>query len=406
MTARSDVIIVGAGIVGLATARQLLRSKPGLKVTIVDKEPTIAAHQTGHNSGVLHAGVYYPPGSRKAAMCRAGKAELEVFATEHGIAFDHCGKLVVAADESERPKLADLLVRAQRNGVVGAELVGPERMKEIEPHVVGVGALWSPETGVIDFRRVAEALAGDIGKAGGLIQLDLRVTAIKEMSGEMILESTAGTLATRDVIVCAGLQADQLSAMTGTPGPRIVPFRGDYYLLRPEAAAMVKALIYPVPDSRFPFLGVHFTRRIDGEVWAGPNAVLAFAREGYRRRDISPADMISVLTYRGFLRVAGKYLSTGLGEMWRDYYKPAFLAALRRFIPELTAADLLPGPSGVRAQAIDIRGQMVDDFVIGGSAHVLHVQNAPSPAATASLAIGTWLADAGRDRFGLEPQRR
>jgi len=402
LTDRSDVLVVGAGIVGLATARAILRSKPGLKIAIVDKEPTIAAHQTGHNSGVLHAGVYYAPGSRKAAMCRAGKTQLEAFAAEHGIPFERCGKLIVAVDESEAPKLTDLLARAQGNGVTGAELVGPERMKEIEPHVVGVKALWSPETGVIDFRRVAEALAADVEAAGGEILLGRRVTAIKEMSGERIVETTGGALTARDVIVCAGLQADRLAAMTGTPGPRIVPFRGDYYLLRPEAAAIVRALIYPVPDPRFPFLGVHFTRRIDGEVWAGPNAVLAFAREGYRRRDISPTDMAGVLTYRGFLRVAGKYMSTGIGEMWRDFNKRAFLAALRRFIPELTRADLLPGPSGVRAQAIDIRGQMIDDFAVGGSAHVLHVQNAPSPAATASLAIGDWLAHAASERFGLE----
>jgi L-2-hydroxyglutarate oxidase LhgO len=279
-------------------------------------------------------------------------------------------------------------------------MVGPDRMKEIEPHVAGVGALWSPETGVIDFRRVAVALAEDIENAGGEILLGRRVTAVRDVAGERILETSAGSLTGRDVIVCAGLQADRLAAMTGTPGPRIVPFRGDYYLLRPSAASMVEALIYPVPDPRFPFLGVHFTRRIDGEVWAGPNAVLAFAREGYRRRDVDLAEMARLVTYRGFLRVAGRHLATGLGEMWRDYSKRAFLSALRRFIPELTLDDLLPGPSGVRAQAIDIRGGMVDDFVIGGSAHVLHVQNAPSPAATASLAIGAWLADAARERFG------
>jgi L-2-hydroxyglutarate oxidase LhgO len=372
-----------------------------LKITVVDKEATIAAHQTGHNSGVVHAGVYYAPGSRKAVLCRAGKAELETFAAEHGIPFARCGKLIVAADESERSRLADLLARAQGNGIAGAELVGPERMREIEPHVAGVGALWSPETGVIDFRRVANALALEIEAAGGEIALGRRVTAIKDLPGERVVETTGGPLATRDLIACAGLQADRLAAMTGSPGPRIVPFRGDYYLLRPEAAGMVKALIYPVPDPRFPFLGVHFTRRIDGEVWAGPNAVLAFAREGYRRRDISPAHMARVLTYRGFLRVAGKYMSTGLGEMWRDFSKRAFLAALRRLVPELTLADLLPGPSGVRAQAIDVRGRMVDDFAIGGSAHILHVQNAPSPAATASLAIGSWLADGASDRFGL-----
>jgi L-2-hydroxyglutarate oxidase LhgO len=372
-----------------------------LKITVVDKEEAVGAHQTGHNSGVLHAGVYYAPGSRKAALCRAGKAELEAFAAEHDIPFERCGKLIVAVDESERPLLADLLTRARGNGVAGAELVGPERMKEIEPHVAGVGALWSPETGVIDFRRVAGALAGEITVAGGEILLGRRVTAIKETPGERIVETTAGPLAARDLIVCAGLQADRLAAMTRTPGPRIVPFRGDYYLLRPEAAAMVRALIYPVPDPRFPFLGVHFTRRIDGEVWAGPNAVLAFAREGYRRRDVDPAEMARVLAYRGFLRLAGRYISVGLGEMWRDFNKGAFLGTLRRFVPELTAADLLPGLSGVRAQAIDVRGHMVDDFAIGGSAHVLHVQNAPSPAATASLAIGSWLAAAALDRFGL-----
>jgi len=401
LTARSDVLVIGAGIVGLATARALLRSRPGLKITLVDKEATVAAHQTGHNSGVLHAGVYYAPGSRKAVLCRTGKAELEAFAAEHGIPFSRCGKLIVAVDESERPGLAGLLTRARGNGVAGAELVGPDRMKEIEPHVVGVGALWSPETGVIDFRRVAGALAEEIEAAGGEILLGRRVTAIADLPGERVVETTGGTLAARDLIVCAGLQADRLAAMTKTPGPRIVPFRGDYYRLRPEAAAMVRALIYPVPDPRFPFLGVHFTRRIDGDVWAGPNAVLAFAREGYRRRDVDPADLARILTYRGFLRVAGRYMSVGLGEMWRDFNKRAFLGGLRRFIPELNSADLLPGSSGVRAQAIDIRGGMVDDFAIGGSAHVLHVLNAPSPAATASLAIGRWLADAARDRFGL-----
>jgi L-2-hydroxyglutarate oxidase LhgO len=395
-------VVVGAGIVGLATARQLLRSKPGLKLTVVDKERTIAAHQTGHNSGVLHAGVYYTPGSRKAIMCRAGKAEMEAFAAEHSIPFARCGKLIVALDEGERPKLDDLLARAKGNGVIGAELVGPERLREIEPHAAGSAALWSPETGVIDFRLVAEAMAADVRAAGGEILLGRRVTAIRELPGERVVETDGGALAARDLIVCAGLHADRLAAMTGASGPRIVPFRGDYYLLAPRAAAMVKALIYPVPDPRFPFLGVHFTRRIDGEVWAGPNAVLAFAREGYRRRDINPAELAGVLTYRGFLRVAGKYMAMGMGEMWRDYSKRAFLGALRRYVPELVMNDLLPGPSGVRAQAINIRGDMVDDFAVGGSAHVLHVQNAPSPAATASLAIGRWLADSATERFGLE----
>ena len=398
---RADVAVVGAGIVGLATARALQRAHPGLRLVVVDKEPGIAAHQTGHNSGVLHAGVYYAPGSRKAAMCRAGKAQVEEFAGQHGIPFEHSGKLIVALDESERPRLAELLERARANGVPGIVLVGPERMREIEPHVDGVAALWSPETGVIDYRLVAAALADEIRTAGGTLLLGAEVTAIRELADERVLETTAGSIAARDLIVCTGLQADRLAAMTGTPGPRIVPFRGDYYVLRPEAERLVRALIYPVPDPRFPFLGVHFTRRIDGEVWAGPNAVLAFAREGYRRSDVDPAELARILGYRGFLRLAGRNLAAGIGEMWRDFNKGAFLGSLRRYIPELTAADLIPGPSGVRAQAIDIRGRMVDDFAIGGSAHVLHVQNAPSPAATASLAIGAWLADAARDRFGL-----
>jgi L-2-hydroxyglutarate oxidase LhgO len=401
MTERVDVAVVGAGIVGLATARQLVKTSPGLRIAILDKEPRIADHQTGHNSGVLHAGIYYAPGSRKALLCRAGKAQLEEFAREHGIPFERSGKLVVATDESELPRLDDILERARGNGVAGVELVGRERMKEIEPHAVGLKALWSPETGVIDFRRVAEALADDIRAAGGTILLERGVKKIRSLPGEQVLETSAGPVVARDVIVCAGLQADRLARMTRTPGPRIVPFRGDYYVLRQETASLVRSLIYPVPDPRFPFLGVHFTRRIDGEVWLGPNAVLAFAREGYRRRDISPRDLFGTLTYRGFLRVAGRYMATGLGEMWRDFSKRAFLHALQRYVPELTLGDLLPGPSGVRAQAIDLKGRMVDDFAIGGSAHVLHVQNAPSPAATASLAIGSWLADAARERFEL-----
>jgi L-2-hydroxyglutarate oxidase LhgO len=398
---RADVTVVGAGIVGLATARAILRATPKLRLVVVDKEQGIAVHQTGHNSGVLHAGVYYAPGSRKAVMCRAGKAALEKFATKHRIPFEHAGKLIVATTDAEKARLDDLLARALGNGVVGAELVGPERMREIEPHVMGLGALWSPETGVIDFRLVAEALAAEIRKAGGEILLGHEVKAIREMSGERVLETTGGAVTARDIVVCAGLHADRLAAMTKTPGPRIVPFRGDYYVLRPEAAGLVRGLIYPAPDPRLPFLGVHFTRRIDGEVWAGPNAVLAFAREGYRKRDVDPVEMVRILGYRGFLRVAGHNMSTGIAEMWRDFSKRAFLHALQRFIPELTLADLVPGPSGVRAQAVDIMGGMVDDFAIGGSAHVLHVQNAPSPAATASLAIGEWLAKVAAARFGL-----
>ena len=401
MTQRADVAVVGAGIVGLATASALLRRHPGLRLVVLDKEARVAAHQSGHNSGVIHAGVYYGIGSRKAVMCRAGRSQLEDFAVRHNVPFERCGKLIVATTDAERARLQDLLARAAGNGVPGVKLVRPERMKEIEPHVRGVEALWSPETGVIDFRLIAEAIARDIQAAGGEILLGHDVKAIRDLPTERVLETSAGPIAARDLIVCAGLHADRLARMTATPGPRIVPFRGDYFVLRPQAASLVRALIYPVPDPRFPFLGVHFTRRIDGEVWAGPNAVLAFAREGYRRTDIDPAEVFRILTYSGFVRLAAKHLVTGMGEMWRDLSKRAFLRALRTYVPELALDDLLPGPSGVRAQAVDSNGVMVDDFAIGGSAHVLQVQNAPSPAATSALAIGDWLADAARDRFGL-----
>ena len=401
MTEPVDVAVVGAGIVGLATARALLELSPGLKLVVVDKEARIAAHQTGHNSGVLHAGVYYAPGSRKAVMCRQGKAQMEEFADRHGIPFKRSGKLIVATTDSERPRLNDLLTRALGNGVEGAEIVGPERMKEIEPHVTGVAALWSPETGVIDFRLVADAIASDIRDCGGEILLSRKVTAIKELPNERVLETSQGPIPARNLLVCAGLQADRLANMTGTAGPRIIPFRGDYWLLRPESASLVGSLIYPVPDPHFPFLGVHFTRRVDGEVWAGPNAVLAFAREGYRRRDVRPRELLGTLGYRGFLRLAGRHVAMGAGEMWRDLSKHAFLHALQRFMPELTTRDLMPGPSGVRAQAVDITGRMIDDFAVAGSAHVLHVQNAPSPAATASLAIGEWLARLAAEQFEL-----
>jgi L-2-hydroxyglutarate oxidase LhgO len=254
---------------------------------------------------------------------------------------------------------------------------------------------------VIDFARVAEALAAEIGRRGGDLLLGREVRKIVESGSDRVVETTRGPIRARDVIVCAGLQADRLADMTGTPGPRIVPFRGDYYVLRPESRKLIRGLLYPVPDPAFPFLGVHFTRRIEGEVWAGPNAVLAFAREGYRRRDVNVRDLLGTLTYSGFVRVAMRNARMGVGEMWRDYVKRSFTAALRRYVPELTSNDLLPGPSGVRAQAIDARGRMVDDFAVGGSAHVLQVQNAPSPAATASLAIGGWLAEAAAERFGL-----
>ncbi len=402
MTGKYDLAVIGGGIVGLATAHQLLLRKPGLSLAVVEKEAELASHQTGHNSGVLHAGLYYAPGSRKARLCREGKSALEKFALEHGIAYERCGKLVVALEAQELPRLIDIRERALANGVEGIEEVGPDRIAEIEPHAAGIRALWSPKTGVIDFRRVALAYAEEARARGGAILTGHEVRGIEVRGGEQIVRTSGGDLVCRDLISCAGLYADRVAAMTGAAGEeRIIPFRGDYYTLVPEARRLVRALVYPVPDTRFPFLGVHFTRTIGGEVLAGPNAVLAFAREAYRRTDISFSDLAGALAFRGFRRLARKHWKTGLAEMWRDWSKPAFTAQLRRYIPEIRAKDLIFGPSGVRAQAIDADGNLVEDFSIGEGPHALHVRNAPSPAATASLAIGREIAEMAISRFGL-----
>lgn len=403
VTERADVVVVGGGILGLATAYRLLERRPDLRLVLLEREPDIALHQTGHNSGVLHAGLYYAPGSLKARLCREGKAELEAFAAEHGIPFERVGKLVVAVEPAELPRLDALYERASANGVPGLELVGPERIREIEPHVRGLRAIWSPTTGIIDFRAVARALARAIGDRGATIETGRAVTGLAERTREVVVATSRGPLVASAVVVCAGLWADRLAALSGErPRERIVPFRGDYYTLVGEARRLVRGLVYPVPDPRFPFLGVHFTRRIDGSVWAGPNAVLAFARAGYRRRDIDLGDLAAVLTYRGFLRLAARHWRAGLLELWRDLSKRAYLAELRRFIPELGEGDLVFGPSGVRAQAVDPDGSLVDDFRLGGSRRILHVRNAPSPAATASLAIGRVLAGEAIERFELE----
>ena len=394
MSDRFDVVVVGGGILGLATAHRLLEVRPGIRLAVVEKEAELATHQSGHNSGVLHAGLYYAPGSLKARLCREGKAEIEQFAERHGIPFERCGKLVVALDEAELPRLSALRERAEANGVPGLEAVGPERIRELEPHAAGIAGLWSPETGIIDFQRVALALGDTIRGAGGEIRTSMPVTGIKERPGEVVVRTPGGELVAGQVVACAGLHADRLARQTDSEAdPRIVPFRGDYYTLDESARGLVRGLIYPVPDPRFPFLGVHFTKRIDGSVWAGPNAVLAFAREGYRRRDIRPLELASTLLYPGFLRLAGRYLRTGLAEMWRDWWKPAFVRELQRYVPEIRADQLRFGPSGVRAQALARDGTLVDDFALGGSGRVLHVRNAPSPAATSSLSIGRVLAE-------------
>jgi L-2-hydroxyglutarate oxidase LhgO len=394
-----DLAVVGGGIVGLATTLQLLRRQPDRKVVILEREKEVALHQSGHNSGVLHAGLYYQPGSLKSRLCREGKQAVEEYATEKGIPYEVCGKLVIALNEGELARFEALKQRAIANEVPGLREVGPEEIREIEPHAIGIKALHSPGTGIIDFRKVALAYADDIRAMGAEIHTESRVTAIEDRGDRRVLTVRSSDGVERDVvaknvITCAGLQSDQVASMTGSGGDeRIVPFRGDYYTLTPDARYLCKGLIYPVPDPSFPFLGVHFTKRIDGEVWAGPNAVLAFAREGYARSDISPRQLTSVLLYRGFQRLAFKYLKTGLAEMWRDFWKAAFLKDMQRYVPEVRGDQIVFGPSGVRAQSLRKDGSMVDDFSLGESEHVIHVRNAPSPAATASLAIADELAD-------------
>jgi (S)-2-hydroxyglutarate dehydrogenase len=399
-----DLAVIGAGIVGLASARELLIRHPRLRVVVLDKEPQIAAHQTGHNSGVIHSGVYYAPGSLKARLCVRGSRDLYAYCAARGIPAERCGKVIVAADDQEVPRLEVLHERGVANGVEGLELIGPERLREIEPYCVGVRALWVPATGIVDYGRVAAAYAEDIRVAGGEFQTASGVHAIRLGTNGVLLATDRADVQARFVIACAGLHADRVAQLSGAPRePRIVPFRGDYWLLRPERRYLAKNLIYPVPDPAFPFLGVHFTRRCaDGAVWLGPNAVLAFAREGYGRLDTNPADLAEAFGYAGFRRLAARYWRTGLVELQRDFSKRAFLASLQRYVPALSIADLVPGPAGVRAQALDRAGRLVDDFVVnvqGG--RIIHVRNAPSPAATSSLAIGRLIADRAGEAFGL-----
>ena len=400
MTESFDVTIVGGGIVGLATALRLQQRRPALTIAILEKEPELATHQTGHNSGVLHAGLYYQPGSLKARLCRDGKTQMEAFAEAHDIPVDHCGKLVVAVDPSELARLDALRDRAVANGVPGLEVVDRERILELEPHAAGIRGLWSPRTGVIDFRRVALSMADELRAGGAEIRTGHTVSAIDVRPSEVVVTTGRGDVTSRLVVTCAGLQADRVAALSGdTGGPSIMPLRGDYYTLSPQASGLVRGLIYPIPDPRFPFLGVHLTKRIDGSVIAGPNAVLAFAREGYRRRDVDARDLVAALTDRGFLRLAGRYLPTGIAEMWRDWSKSAFVQQLQRYVPELRPDQVTFGPSGVRAQALARNGTLVDDFAFSGGPRVLHVRNAPSPAATSSLAIGSVLADEAFQRL-------
>jgi L-2-hydroxyglutarate oxidase LhgO len=393
-TDRFDVVVVGGGILGLATAWRLLERRPGSAVLVLEKEPELASHQTGRNSGVIHSPNTYTPGSLKARLCVDGRREALAFADTHGVPYALTGELVVATTTDEIPRLAAIEEKARANGVEGLRTLGPAGIREVEPHVVGLAALHAPGSGIIDWRRFALALADDVRAHGGTIRTDAEVTAIAPGTHEVLVRGSGDAVRAAAVVTCAGLWSDRVAALTDPdPGVRIVPFRGDYMTLRPAAAALVRGLVYPVPDPRYPFLGVHLTRRIDDEVWAGPNAVLAFARDGYRRTDVDLRDLADAVSFAGFRRLAGQYWRTGAAEMWRDWWPRSFLAAVRRYLPEITAADLGPGPSGVRAQALAADGSMVEDFLFTERPRVVHVRNAPSPAATASLAIGAEVAD-------------
>lgn len=374
MGAEHEVAVVGAGLVGLAAARAVLDARPGTRLVVFDKEPEVARHQSGHNSGVVHSGLYYAPGSLKAQLCREGRAALLEFAREQGIPHVLCGKLVVALDEDELERLDELERRGRANGLEGLRRL--RRWDELEPHVRGHEALHVPETGSIDYRAVARALAADVRERGGELVLGRAVREPRELPAER-------------VVVCGGLQADRLA---GKREPRIVPFRGDYFVLTPRAAALVRGHVYPVPDPAFPFLGVHFSRRIDGQVWAGPNAVPSLAREGYGRLRVDLRDALDVLRSRGLRALARRYWRTGTREIVRDLVKAAAVREMRRYLPELRGRDVRFGPSGIRAQLLARDGSLVDDFLIERDGHVLHVLNAPSPAATASLAIGRRIA--------------
>jgi L-2-hydroxyglutarate oxidase len=402
-TPHHDVAIIGGGILGLATALALTeRSRPSL--VVLEAEDRLAAHQTGHNSGVIHSGLYYKPGSLKARNCAAGREAMYRFCAEHGLPHERCGKLVVATRPDELPALDELERRGRANGLHGIKRLSPEEIRQYEPHVAGIAGLHVPETGIADYVAVADKYAELVRAAGGIVNTQARFLACRRQPDGLVLETTAGPFACRHLINCGGLQSDRVARLCGVePGLQIIPFRGEYYELIPERQHLVRNLIYPVPDPRFPFLGVHFTRRIGGGVEAGPNAVLALKREGYRKTNVSLRDAAALATYRGFWRMAWKYWRTGLGELWRSFSKRAFHKALQRLLPELRREDLKPAGAGVRAQAVEPSGALVDDFRIIEAERMIHVLNAPSPGATASLSIGRTIAEMAAKAFDLAP---
>lgn len=396
-----DVAIVGGGIVGLATAMSLCESTRA-KVVVLEAESELAQHQTGHNSGVIHSGLYYKPGSHKARNCIAGRELMYRFCADHGVPFDRCGKVVVATDSSELPALAELERRGRANGLAGMRRITPAELKEREPHATGIAALLVAETGIVDFKRVANQFAEIVARQGGEIRARAKVRKVAQTGSDLSIEAGDEVVQAKHLVNCAGLQADRIALLCGAdPGVRIIPFRGEYYDLAPQRRDLVRHLIYPVADARFPFLGVHFTRRIGGGVEAGPNAVLALRREGYGRLSFSARDALALARYGGFWRMASRYWRTGCEELHRSWSKRAFVRALQKLVPELQAGDLTAGGCGVRAQAVARDGSLVDDFHIVEADRMIHVLNAPSPAATASISIGREIAEMAIRRFGL-----
>ena len=389
----ADAVIIGGGIIGLASAYRFLERFSGKRLVLLEKEDDVAQHQSGHNSGVLHSGIYYRPGSLRAKNCRAGKLAMEAFCQREGIPFVRCGKVIVATRDEELPRLDSLFERGQRNGVECSR-IGPEELRELEPHAAGIQAIHVPETGIVDYAAICRRLAERIREAGGEILLGARVTEIRHKSDGVRVVHTRGETRAELIVNCAGLYSDRVARLTGArPETEIIPFRGEYYTLAESCSDLVRGLIYPVPDPRFPFLGVHVTRTIHGEIECGPNAVFALAREGYTNRTINLGDLAESLSYPGFLRMAAKYWREGAGEIWRSLSKRAFVHALQRLVPEIRAEHLQPAPAGVRAQALNRDGVLVDDFVIQQSGRVVNVLNAPSPAATSALNIGELIVE-------------
>ena len=395
---QTDIIIIGGGIVGLATAYQFTLDYPLLKITLLEKEQQLAAHQTGHNSGVLHTGIYYKPGSLKALNCLEGKSRMEDFCSKEEIDFEICGKVIVAISEAELPALETIYQRGRTNGV-SCEMINSEKLHELEPHVAGIKAVHVPEAGIVDYGLVCKRFAKHLqNNEDNQIHCSTKVIGIRH-SENIVVETEQGEFEGRFLVNCAGLYSDKITAMTQPPESKIIPFRGEYYEVRPEKHHLCRNLIYPVPDPSFPFLGVHFTRMINGSLECGPNAVLAFAREGYSRSTVNFLELAEILSYSGFIKLAAKYWRPGVGEMWRSFSKAAFVRALQRLVPEISADDLETAPAGIRAQAVLSNGKLVDDFLIQENKNIINVCNAPSPAATSSLNIGKHIVDIVAERF-------